>query len=234
MQIPDSIAKTLNGRQADFFRTFFATCPDSFASNLMICRYGTNHPLISTDDSCGQVYILLKGRLQAIEERVADEPYSFTEIFPIDIVGDYELFTQASSRLITLTTVEESCCCVIPASAYLAWIRNDANALFLRIQMLISQMSDQNRTERQRFFLSSQDRLLKFLSRECSRQDAEQFPFSVRYTRQQLAHRLGCSVRTVNRTILKLAEEGLVTLAHGKLQISKQQYDSIRQQAADF
>lgn len=234
MQIPETIAKSLNARQAEFFRSFFATCPDSFASNLIICRYGKNHPLISTDDSCGQVYILLKGRLQAIEERVADEPYSFTEISAIDIVGDYELFTRASSRLITLTTVEESCCCVIPAAAYLAWIRNDANALFLRIQMLISQMADQNQTERQRFFLSSQERLLKFLARECSRQNPEQFPFPVNYTRQQLAHRLGCSVRTVNRTILKLTEEGLVTLVHGKLQISKLQHDAIRQQAEEF
>lgn len=230
MQIPYSITQKLTSEQLHFFRTFFSACPDSFAQKLMFFHYEKEHQLIHTSDSCSHVYILLKGRLQAIEERVADEPYHFTDISAIDIVGDYELFTETTSRLITLATTERSLCCVIPAADYLAWIRTDANALFIRIQMLMRQMSDQTQAERRKFLSDARTRLLRFLLDECKRQvnNDSPPPYTIRYTRPQIASRLGCSTRTVNRSILQLSQEGLITISHGKLQLSAQQLLNIQ------
>lgn len=222
MQIPDPTSRKLTVEQSDFFHTFFATCPDSFAQKLMFFQYEKGHRLIHTSDSCSHVYILLKGRLQAIEEQVADEPYSFTDICAPDIVGDYELFTDTTSRLITLVTTEQSLCCAIPAKDYLDWIRTDSNALFIRIRMLMYQMSFQTQAERQKFLSDAKTRLLHFLSEECTRQkDAGvRIPYTIQYTRPQIASRLGCSTRTVNRTIMQLRQEGLISIVHGKIQIS--------------
>ena len=41
----------------------------------MLKTYPKNHVLISANDACAHVYILLKGRLQAIEERTDGERY---------------------------------------------------------------------------------------------------------------------------------------------------------------
>lgn len=65
------------------------------------------------------MYILLKGRLEAVEEHVANIPYHFTEIRALDIVGDYEFFTEKQPRLVTLTMLEDSLCLVIPAAEYM-------------------------------------------------------------------------------------------------------------------
>ena len=41
---------------------------------------------------------------------------------------------------------------------------------------------------------------------------------------------IGCSVRTCNRIILTLSQEGLVDCMHGKLQISEQQITAIKKE----
>ena len=167
--------------------------------------------------------------MQAIEERVAGEAFHFTEVSAIEIVGDFELFTRLPNRIITLTTLEKTRCLMIPAAHYLSWIKQDANGLFIRTKMLISQLVAQTRFERQNFFLDNQTRLLYFLYRECGKQKDLSFPFSIKSTRQTMAGKLGCSVRTVNRTINALEEEGILKTEHGKVQIDRAQHGLIQE-----
>ena len=226
MIIPTKISDTLTTEQSTFLQALFAKSPESLSSCIMLKTYPKNHTLMSTDDPCANVYILLKGRLQAIEERVANEPYNFTELSAIEIVGDFELFTRLSNRDITLTTLEKTLCLVIPATDYLSWIRDDANALFIRTQMLIRQLVAQTQFERQNFFLDNKTRLLHFLYGECNKQ--HETPFQIKSTRQEISNKLGCSVRTIHRTILALRKEGLLNLQHGKIQITSAQYHLIQ------
>lgn len=217
----------LTQAQAAFLQSFFLECPKAFGSCLMLKAYPKNHTLINTNDSCAHVYILLSGRLQAIEERVACEPYRFTEISAIEIVGDYELFTKLPGRMITLTTLEESLFLIIPAADYLTWIKNDANALFIRTQMLIRQLINEAQFDRQNFFLDNKARLLHFILSECKRQSS--FPAVIPLTRTEIASKLGCSARTVNRMITALQREGGIDLFHGKIQITQEQYTRLRE-----
>lgn len=229
MNLSDTITRQLNSEQLDFLHKFFRNCPDSFISNLIYKKLRKNHTLINAGDSCSYVYILLDGRLQAIEEYVTDEPYRFTEIPAIDIVGDYELFQQISRRMVTLTAIENSALIIMPSNAYFSWIQNDANALFIRTQKLISRTSEQNQFERQNFFLDNKTRLIHFLFTECSRTSPQKAPCTVAYTRLQIAQKLGCSVRTINRSVLSLKEDGIVTMNHGKIQINEDQYLMIQE-----
>jgi len=224
MLIPSLISKNTTVEQLSFLNNFFLNCPDDFTSNIIFMRYSKNQTLINTGDSCPYVYILLRGRLQAIEENVIDEPYRFTELSAIDIVGDFELFQQSLNRIITLTTIEESACIIIPANAYLQWIKHDANALFMRMQLLIKQLSAQTQFDRQNFFMDNKMRLMYFLEKECSRQIKQSPPYRIRYTRQQIAQKLGCSIRTINRTIFSLNHDNIIFLNHGKIDIDQQQY----------
>lgn len=228
MKFPAKISKGLSEEQLTFLQQFFAKSPEQLSSCVMLRSYPQNHTLINTDDSCTCVYILLKGRLQAVEERVATEPYRFTEIQAVNIVGDFELFTSLPGRVITLTTLERSLCLIIPAADYLNWIKNDANALFIRTQMVISQLTAQTQFERQNRFLDNRTRMLRFLCGECHRQAEPAFPLLIRSTRQDIACKLGCSVRTVNRTVTSLQEEGILSLEHGKIKLTDNQFQLIQ------
>lgn len=72
----------------DMLKQLFANCPAKIMQQMQLIRMRKNRNLISTYQSSSAVFLLLSGRLQAIEERVVDIPYSFTELQPVDIVGD--------------------------------------------------------------------------------------------------------------------------------------------------
>ena len=253
MKLSSDITKKLNPAQVHFLQDFFLHCPDSFLPNLMLKSYPANVTLMSTDDSCSHIYILLNGRLQGIEEQASDTEFRFVEISAIEIIGDFELFSQASARFITLTTLERSLCVMIPAKAYLAWIKEDAHALFIRIQMLVTQWMTQTRSDRKNFFLDNRTRLLQLLYHECSlahmpedrgasgkdcpprgaMQSGTPFEYKIRDTRGTIAARMGCSVRTVNRVAAQLCDEGYISLVHGKIRVSQTQFAEIEAELRD-
>ena len=101
-------------KQKSFLENFFKFAPPYIQTVLMLRSYKKDSRLIAAGDSCTHVYILLKGRLEAVEEHVANIPYHFTEIRALDIVGDYEFFTEKQPRLVTIATLEDSLCLVIP------------------------------------------------------------------------------------------------------------------------
>lgn len=192
-------------------------------------KFEKKHTLISAAESCSYVYILLKGRLQATDEWLPDARYSFTEIVPVDIVGDFELFTETLENTVTLTTLEESVFLMIPAKSYLNWIRKDANALFMRTQMLMCQLSRQSQNDRQNLFLDNRTRFLSYLSREWE-QHSEQNPYTLPFTRLEIAEKLGCSIRTLNRIVHQMEKEGLITLMKGKVHLDPLHYRRLKQE----
>ena len=206
-------------------KQLFANCPVEVLQQMQLIRLRKNQNLISTYQTSNPVFVLLDGRLQAIEERVVDIPYSFTELHPVDIVGDYELFTGMEGHYVTLKTMEASCCARLRAASYLHWMKSDANALFLRTQMLMKELSVQTQLQRQYLFMDNRTRLLLFLLRS-NGQSGGRIPA----TRERIAASIGCSVRTCNRIILTLSQEGFVDCIHGKLQISEQQRSAIKKE----
>ena len=195
----------------------------------MLRSYKKGSRLVAAGDSSAHVYILLKGRLEAVEEHVSDAPYHFTEIKALDIVGDYEFFTGKLMRLVTVTTLEDSLCLVIPAAEYMTWLRSDSHALFLRSRMIISQLVAQAQFQRQNLFSDNHTRMLYFLKEQITQavndntNTGSVYPIRISFTRPEIAAHLGCSVRTVNRTVQELEAENRISLRKGKIYINEQQ-----------
>ena len=216
-------------KQKNFLENFFKFSPSYIQPVLMLRSYKKVSRLVAAGDSSAHVYILLKGRLEAVEEHVSDAPYHFTEIKALDIVGDYEFFTGKLMRLVTVTTLEDSLCLVIPAAEYMTWLRSDSHALFLRSRMIISQLVAQAQFQRQNLFSDNHTRMLYFLKEQITQAVNDNtntgsiYPIRISFTRPEIAAHLGCSVRTVNRTVQELEAENRISLRKGKIYINEQQ-----------
>lgn len=216
-------------KQKNFLEDFFKFSPSYIQPVLMLRSYKKGSRLVAAGDSSAHVYILLKGRLEAVEEHVSDAPYHFTEIKALDIVGDYEFFTGKLMRLVTVTTLEDSLCLVIPAAEYMTWLRSDSHALFLRSRMIISQLVAQAQFQRQNLFSDNHTRMLYFLKEQITQAVNDNtntgfvYPIRISFTRPEIAAHLGCSVRTVNRTVQELEAENRISLRKGKIYINEQQ-----------
>lgn len=219
----------LTEEQSRFLRTFFGNCPEYYSDMIVFKNYPKDRTIICMDDEdCSYVYILLDGMMQAIEEKAETLNCNLTEIKGISIIGDHELFAPGSGKMIFLKTLEESKCLIIPAKAYIAWIQSDTEALKIRMQMLLEEFLNQTTCVYQEISFTNQERFLLFLVHECTGNDGQNDVVTVSRTHQEIAERLRCSRRTVNRMIDELSRKGIVSLYRGKMQLSIGQCDQIK------
>lgn len=228
MTIPKHLCDVFPKQHDAFLKDLFHFCPHEILQRISIQRYPKHVHLIDTSEDNEYVFLLLEGKLQAIEERVVNIPYQFLEVKPIDIVGDYEVFSQTQGHYITLKTIEPSLCLKLSAPLYQQWMRHDANALFLRTKMIIEVLSVQTQQQRQFLFMDTTQRLSVFLIEKMQEHTTS---LLLKDTREQIASHIGCSVRQLNRILHQLVQQEHIQLVHGKLFIPSSQYIYFKEKA---
>jgi len=209
-----------------FISTILKYCPISTQSKMEVIKYEKNHPIMETGDVNTYVYFLLKGKVSIVDEKVPSIPFTFGEYKAIDILGDYELFSNVSGRFVSLVANTPCTCLRIHSGDYMEWIKKDVNALFIRINMIMSVLSRETQFMRQFIFLDIETRILVYFYEEYLKHEIPRF-IKINITRDEMAGNMACSIRTLNRSLQKIEKNGLITRNHGKIYISLQQFKKI-------
>lgn len=211
----------------EFYDSFFSRIPDEVLPYLNIKAFLPGEIMIQSVERSQAVYFLMRGKAYAIEDRIQSLPYVFVELHPVGILGDYELFADKDQSYATIAAAEPCECIAMPSSIYLEWISEDSGALFYRIRLLMNQLGEQSAAGRQYFFMDHTARCAVQILQYAVKDG----PFYVmKMTRERLAARLGCSLRTCHRVVEDLERQGLICLRKGKITVSSQQ----RQQLAEY
>ena len=104
----------------------------------------------------------------------------------------------------------------MPSRVYLNWISGDAGALFYRLGLVMNQLGEQAAAGRQYFFMDCGARCASQILQYAVPEGEN---FVMRLTREQLAARLGCSLRTCHRVVEELEREGLLSVRKGKITV---------------
>lgn len=210
-----------------FLTRFLSDFPAEYKPYLSLCRFAPHETLISTDIVSRDVFILLDGTLCAMENRVQNLPFVFAKLYPGAIVGDYELFAQTEESYATILSLQKSVCLRIPADIYLAWISHSTAALLCRLQALVRQLGDQTMSDRKYFYMDYEARCISVLlqTQPASPSDGGRLLL----TREELAGKVGCSLRTCHRLVQHLSDARLITLCRGKIMLSDTQRDKLQQ-----
>lgn len=206
---------------------FFSTCPILIRNYLTPCTFAEGQILIEAGAPCGTVYILISGRLQAIEEKAGEVPYSFFDMIPFDIVGDYELFSEDAESFVTVRALESTVCLTLPARFYLQWISTDNAALFLRTRLLMKRLSFQLISNRRFLLMSNEQRCMYIICQEAGRTPLLKGVLLFKLNRELLAAKTGCSLRTVHRLIKELEDGNRLRLVHGKICLTRGQLEDM-------
>ena len=174
-----------------------------------------------------QVYILVSGRLQAIEEKAGEIPYSFFDLSPFDIVGDYELFSEDAESYVTVRAWEPSACLTIPPGFYLQWLSTDSTALFFRTRLLMKKLSLQLNSSRRYLLMSYGQRCMYVISQEAGKVTPVNGICSLKLNREFLAAKTGCSLRTVHRILKDMEQNHMLALCGGKLLLTTRQLEDM-------
>ena len=205
----------------------FSACPILIRNYLTLSSFPAGQPLIEAGSPCGTVYILVSGRLQAIEEKAGEVPYSFFDIVPFDIVGDYELFSEDTESFVTVQAREPSVCLTIPARFYLQWISADSAALFFRTRLLMKKLSLQLNSSRRYLLMSYEERCTYVICQEAGKVSPVDGIFRLKLNREFLATKTGCSLRTIHRLLKEMEHKDMLALSGGKILLTSTQLENM-------
>ena len=210
------------------FRTYFETAPADVVNLLSLEKRYADRYLVEEHEPIERIYILLEGQVKAVDFRVKGSAYEYAQFDGVTFLGSLEcLFGEACymTNLITLTP----CTLVsLPRKVFENWICNDLSALRREMQNMRGTLVEKSRENRMLLLLNGMERLIYLLLKKCrSRGEAREYVLSV--NRQELAEQCGSSVKTVNRSMKRLEDEGFLTREGHKVKITQRQYVAMQE-----
>ena len=97
----------------------------------------------------------------------------------------------------------------------------------MRTQQVMSTFIIQTSEERKYFFLTCRERMILFLI-ERYESYGNHTNYKLNKTQAEVAERVGFNVRTIQRTILSLEKDGLITSEAGKICMTQMQYQALK------
>ena len=211
----------------EYLKKMFLNCPDKVMEAMQFQEAPKGRHLVNAGDICESVYLLLRGRAKGSDLFMRGNTYSFREYTGLAFLGDYEVLGDLEEYRITIVTLTDCEIISIPSTVYLEWMKKDINALFMRTQMLMKTLTDQAVEERKHLFLTCRERLILYLTARYEKY-GRNGNYKLKKTQSELAERIGFNVRTIQRNIYALEAEGVIGTEDGKVCITKEQYEMLK------
>ena len=181
-----------------------------------------------------RIFILSeKGIIEAIDYRVHGVAYEFMRFDNVYAMGGMEYIMDMKNYRTTLRTVTK--CTVVKMSRvnFEKWMSSDIHALKQEAKQIGNYLLEEGRKGRMLLFLQGADRLSMLLVERFERY-ARDGVLQVKGGQQGLSNATGLCLKTVNRAIKKLSEEGLITKEGNKIWIDQSQYGRLKEMISEI
>lgn len=205
------IIRSLPEPQRSYLVALFKGLPPGAEEALFVERVSSGHTLLRMHDAAATVFILLEGRVKALNERYSGDVYAFAEFCAPSLFGEFEAFAGCDRYRGTLVCAVDCVFLALPTAEFLAWMRRDREALFMRTEQITKQLLNQASSERRFRFSSAWERVILYLSGIYAKTEKRGI-CRILASRQEIADETGFSVKTVQRCLRALREEGLVSV----------------------
>lgn len=226
-QIKDILLR-IPDKQEAYFRNYFSNAPDAVLNAIRIEKICQDHLLTEENEPIEKIYVLMEGVIKAIDYRVKGSAYEYARFEPVTVIGSMECVFSIPVHMTTLVTSTPCTLFSIPRPVYENWIWEDTNALRAEAQSMRSYLVERTRESRVMILLNGAERLIYVLVKECKKAGQLQ-EYNLPINRQDLADKCGFSVKTVNRSLKKLEEEGMLSKNGHKIRISQSQYVAMKE-----
>ena len=147
--------------------------------------------------------------------------------------GSMEILLGQKLYKTTLITVTPCVLLVTAKSNFERWLKQDMKAYMLESNTMVSYLLEQGRRERIFLFMQGTDRVMYLFMQLFEESPLEDSKKVFRITRQEMSDYTGLCVKTINRAVIKLEEEGYIEKKGMKFVISVEQYQRMREYIMD-
>lgn len=144
---------------------------------------------------------------------------------PIDFIGEVTILAGKKLTPVTIETITESLIMYIPRTDFEEWIKKDVHFLRLVAQKVAMKLYRSSSNRGAKLFYPPHFLLLDYLIQSAQHQQLQKGEtLIIKKTRQELYEEIGVSVKTLNRTIPKLKQDGVISIIRGKIAMTYDQY----------
>lgn len=170
--------------------------------------------------------IICCGEHRVINEFENGNVFMIEKNEPPDFIGEVTILAGMAETSVTLETITECVAVTMPRSDFEQWITEDIEFLRLVSQRIAFKLYRSSYNRGAKLFYPPNFLLLDYLIRYAKEEGiSEKKRILVKKTRQQLYEELGITIKTINRTIHKLKDDGLVGIEKGKMTMDLEQYE---------
>lgn len=202
---------------------YFHTAPVWLMDSFKIEQMERGHIFVRENAPVDMVYVIAKGSIKATDYRVFGVAYDFMHFEGTYAMGGMEVVMDLDYYRTTLETVTPCTVIVIPKQQFKKWLDTDIKALKQEAKAVAEYLVKETRQGRAFLFLQGIERLKMLLTQKYETYNSNGV-FETSSTRTELAEESGLCVKTINRSVKKLEEEGLIGRKGNHITMSRQQY----------
>lgn len=194
--------------------------PDWLMAESRTMRIPRGETLLCSDDAPKYVYIVRSGRIMIFSTGTNGQENKVVMVPEGSIVGEMEAIAGTERIVYSARALVDSELVRMPLEPFLRWVRGDVEACWGLTRVLAEKLCA---AALQSSHYTNSDAVQRLTA-----QLVQLGAGSVNFTRQELAEACSVSLRTVNRCVKRLREEGLIGLSRGKIEISQGQLAALR------
>lgn len=228
----EQLLKSLQTPQKEYLEKLFKNCPQYVIETIQIKKLKRGQEFIKAGEPSICVFIILKGKARGKELQNAGNIYIFRDFVEGDILGDFEVLGELDKCRVAISAQEDMEVLTIQPERYLKWMKEDINALFLRVKKIMRTLTYQMSDERALLTLSCKERMILFIT-DRYREKGKGKKYKFHMTQREFADCIGVTVRTIQRNIYSLEKEGMITAEAGKICVTPEQYRKMEEFRAE-
>lgn len=218
----------LGTREKEYLKEYFAKAPAWLMDSLQVVRLSKGDSFIKEGNKADCVYILVKGKVLALDCQVSEITYGFYDFEPVSVFGSMEILIDEDIFKRTLVTMKDSILLRISRSRFERWLKNDMEAFRSEVKSMGRSLVEQARKDRLYLLLSGLERVCLILYKLYEFHAAGGV-FEHYISRESFAEMTGLSERTITRSLSELGRRGLISKNGRNIVIMNRQYFMLKE-----
>lgn len=214
--------------ESDEFKALVQNMPQHLLESCRMKCIGPGVEILRKHETMDRVYILCEGEFEVVTSFKGGQMYIVGKAGHKDglyLIGEQEVLAEIGESQATVRTVTDCRVLEMNPKVFWEWIKNDANAAIILLKHLARRLNLETQKAGIQLYYPTSHLLKQFIVDEYEASGHKTHRIAVK--RQQIADKLGISVRSVDRSIRNLKEEGFVHIAKGKMEVSESEYHAL-------
>lgn len=199
--------------------------PAAAARNATLRTFAPHTVIHQKDEPLDSFGIVCRGAIRAVNEFENGNIYMVEKSDAVCFVGEVALLAGEEKSSVTIQTLTECRVLFLPRADFEAWIAADPSFLRLLCQSVAQKLYHSTYSKGERQYHSTRYLLLKYLLEQVEELGpGHPWPARIAKTRRQMSEEVGLVVKTLDRLIAALREEGVVSVQRGKVCLTQEQH----------